>query len=250
MIWSLRLVFCVLLMTRVAAAKEADPPCVSQTFEGSLFTVCAFNAHEHDLRIVWADSRGSALRGFAALQQSLGARARVRFAMNAGMFDDTGAPVGLFVANGRQERRLETGSGNGNFFLKPNGVFVIDAGGAHVETTDFYSRRAARTLTATQSGPMLVIGGALNTAFQADGPSRFVRNGVGVRDASHAFFAISEAPVSFGKFARFFRDGLQCQNALYFDGAVSSLWVPSQGRMDSAHPLGPMIVVENKVPAG
>jgi uncharacterized protein YigE (DUF2233 family) len=239
----------VLLTTGVVGANEADPPCVSQTFEGSPFTVCAFDKHKQDLRIVWADSHGSALRSFLALKQNLGGDARVRFAMNAGMFDDTGAPVGLFVANGRQERRLQTGSGNGNFFLKPNGVFLIDAGGAHVETTDFYARRAARTVTATQSGPMLVIGGALNTAFQADGPSRFVRNGVGVRDASHALFAISEEPVSFGKFARFFRDGLQCQNALYFDGAVSSLWVPRQGRMDSAHPLGPIIVVEDKVPA-
>jgi uncharacterized protein YigE (DUF2233 family) len=233
----------------IATAKGGEPPCALQIFEGDRFTVCAFDAHEHKLSLVWADSQGKALRSFLSLKQSLGGDAHVRFAMNAGMFDDNGAPVGLFLANGRQERRLQTGSGSGNFFLKPNGVFVIDAGGAHVETTDFYARRAARTLIATQSGPMLVIGGALNAAFQADGPSRFVRNGVGVRDASHALFAISEGPVSFGEFARFFRDGLQCQNALYFDGAVSSLWVPSQGRMDSAHPLGPMVAVEDKVPA-
>ena len=61
-----------------------------------------------------------------------------------------------------------------------------------------------------------------------------------------AIFAISEAPVSFGRIARFFRDDHGCRNALYFDGVVSSLWAPSLARKDSAHPLGPMIVVMDR----
>jgi uncharacterized protein YigE (DUF2233 family) len=49
--------------------------------------------------------------------------------------------------------------------------------------------------------------------------------------------------VSFGKMARFFRE-LPVRDALYLDGSVSSLWDPSQNRMDIRAPLGPMIWVQ------
>ena len=61
---------------------------------------------------------------------------------------------------------------------------------------------------------------------------------------------ISEDAVSFGRFARFFRDGLGCRNALYLDGAVSSLWDPEAGRRDSSRPLGPMVAVFRRAPNG
>ena len=95
---------------------------------------------------------------------------------------------------------------------------------------------------ATQSGPMLVIEGALHPAIQDDGSSRLIRNGVGVRGARIAVFVISDDPVSFGKFARLFRDDLGCANALFLDGTVSSLWAPELNRKDAVAPLGPMVV--------
>jgi uncharacterized protein YigE (DUF2233 family) len=55
-------------------------------------------------------------------------------------------------------------------------------------------------------------------------------------------FAISDTPVSFGKFARLFTGPLGCRDALYLDGSISSLWDPANGRMDSIVPIGPMIV--------
>jgi uncharacterized protein YigE (DUF2233 family) len=135
-------------------------------------------------------------------------------------------------------------SGPGNFYLKPNGFFWMDsARGVHVDTSDTYLARRQPAVWATQSGPMLVIAGKLNPQFDPDGASRYVRNGVGIRDLHHAVFAISDAPVSFGKLARFFRDGLNCQDALYFDGAVSSIWVPALHRQDNGAALGPMVVV-------
>ena len=54
--------------------------------------------------------------------------------------------------------------------------------------------------------------------------------------------AISDGPVSFGRFARLFAGPLKCRNALYLDGSVSSLWDPANGRMDSFSGLGPMLV--------
>ena len=78
-----------------------------------------------------------------------------------------------------------------------------------------FARSSPKVRWATQSGPMLLIGGKLHPRFNSDGPSRLVRNGVGVAGPGSAWFAISEEGVSFGRFARFFRDELGCTDALY-----------------------------------
>ena len=89
----------------------------------------------------------------------------------------------------------------------------------------------------------LLIDGALHPRFSENGASLHVRNGVGVTDADTAWFAISDEPVSFGRFARLFRDYLNCPNALFLDGAVSSLWDRPAGRRDAYPSLGPLIAV-------
>jgi uncharacterized protein YigE (DUF2233 family) len=90
---------------------------------------------------------------------------------------------------------------------------------------------------------MLVIDGKLHAAFDRDGTSRYVRNGVGIGSQGRPLFVISDGPVSLGKFARFYRDELKVRNALFFDGAVSALWDPANGRRDLTKPLGPMVIV-------
>ena len=62
-------------------------------------------------------------------------------------------------------------------------------------------------------------------------------------DPDIAWFAISDEPVSFGRFARLFRDALGCRNALFLDGAVSSLWDRPAGRRDTYSRLGPLVAV-------
>ena len=56
-------------------------------------------------------------------------------------------------------------------------------------------------------------------------------------------FAISNEPVTFHAFARLFKDGLGCANALFLDGSVSSLYAPELDRDDELVPLGPMVGV-------
>jgi uncharacterized protein YigE (DUF2233 family) len=154
----------------------------------------------------------------------------------------------LFVANGKQQRALNQQAGTGNFYMQPNGVFAVDAQKAmSILTTEDFARSGLVPHWATQSGPMLVIGGVVNSTFDKDGPSRNIRNGVGLQSPTLAYFVISDGPVSFGKFARFFRDALHCGDALYLDGAVSSLWAPSISRRDTDYPLGPMVVVSDRV---
>ena len=48
------------------------------------------------------------------------------------------------------------------------------------------------------------------------GGSRKYRAGVGQADPISVVFAVSESEVSFGEFARLFRDKLRCKNALFF----------------------------------
>jgi uncharacterized protein YigE (DUF2233 family) len=228
------------------ATLQEAAPCEPQRFEGSVFTVCTFDAKRDELRLVLKGSDGSPLRSLAALETSLGKEApQVRFAMNAGMYDEDGAPVGLYIERGKTLKRLNRNKGPGNFHLMPNGVFAVDKDGRVSVATSAASKTPDK-LWATQSGPMLVIDGKLHPKFDQDGPSRLIRNGVGVKDAHTALFVISEEGVSFGRFARFFRDALGCANALYLDGTVSSLWHPAAERQDPYSGLGPMVVVLRK----
>jgi uncharacterized protein YigE (DUF2233 family) len=223
-------------------AATSEPACHAVRFEGDGFVVCRYRAGRDALRLLNAPAPDG--EGFATVKARLGAgAARVRFAMNAGMYDPDRRPVGLFVADGVVRHPLNRASGGGNFFLKPNGVFWTDGGGRpHVQTTDAFAAEDAHPRWATQSGPMLVIHGALHPAILPNGTSLAVRNGVGV-DGDEALFAISDGPVSFGRFARLFRDALGCPEALYLDGSVSSAWIPVVGRMDGRSDLGTFIVV-------
>jgi uncharacterized protein YigE (DUF2233 family) len=225
-----------------SARAEAPGPCAEQLFEGDRFTVC--DARNGRIELVAAARNETPIRRLADLETSLGPRAEsVAFAMNAGMYGEDGRPIGLAIVRGRQVRAINRRKGGGNFHLMPNGVFQVRRDGQAEIVTTVNWKPSPDIRVATQSGPMLVIDGKLHPAFDHDGSSRHIRNGVGVAPDGKARFVISEHPVSLGKFARFFRDSLKCRNALFFDGAVSALWDPANGRRDLTVPLGPMVVV-------
>jgi uncharacterized protein YigE (DUF2233 family) len=226
----------------------SDASCESRIFEGQSFTICPFDARTQELRLALKGADGRPLRSLAALEASLGKdAARVRFAMNAGMYDEEGLPIGHYEAEGQVEKPLNLNKGPGNFHMLPNGVFAVDMKGqVMVATSDDFANQTNAFRWATQSGPMLVIDNKLHPKFDANGGSRLIRNGVGVKDPHTAYFVISDQGVSFGRFARLFRDALGCPNALFLDGSVSSLWDPGAGRQDGYSGLGPMVVVLNK----
>src|SRR5262249_27903981 len=142
----------VLTVAMLRGGGDADEPCTVRAFEGSRFIVCAFDASRQDLRLASRDANGNYLRTFDRLETSLGGDApRVRFAMNAGMFNSAGAPIGLFVSRGDEQHVLRLTDGPGNFHLKPNGVFwVDDAGAVHVDTSDAFAQAAPHAYWATQ----------------------------------------------------------------------------------------------------
>lgn len=240
----------------------ADKPCRAITHEGAPFTVCEVDLRRQAVRLFWQRPDGQAYGYLGSLPRTLqhspatpagsqtppsAARGRLQFAMNGGMFHADTKPVGLYVEGGREISRVNTRNGPGNFHLKPNGIFYMTATGAGVLDTAAYLRTRPQAEFATQSGPMLVINGRLHPRFSKEGESQKARNGVGVRDANTVVFAISEGEVSFGLFARLFRDTLKTPNALFLDGgSAPALYAPTLSRSGNFLPLGPMIAVFEK----
>lgn len=224
--------------------------CKPYSFENQTFTDCVALPNVQSVRLVLDGPDGKPLRSLKALASSV-ASGNTAFAVNGGMFDTSGKPIGLLVLAGKQIHALNRQSGTGNFYLQPNGVFSVEADGWHVRTAAAYQAAApVNVRAATQSGPMLIIDGRLHPLIAPDGSSRNIRNAVGIDNKGAAHFVISEDPVSFGVLARFMRDSLHCNNALYLDGFVSSLWDAANGRIDNRAQLGPLLLVENsgKVP--
>ena len=226
------------LLLAPTAMQAAD--CRDTSFEGASYTLCEVTAGE-DLRLFQSGPDG-AYGSFKNVDAALAAEGKaLGFAMNAGMYHRDLAPVGLYVENGVEVSKLVTRAGPGNFGLLPNGVFCIDDGFRVIESRVFRKERPDCRY-ATQSGPMLVIGGKLHPKLLADSDSLYVRNGVGVsRDGTRAVFAISNEAVNFHTFARLFRDELGLPDALYFDGNISRLYAPALGRHDGGFPMGPMV---------
>jgi uncharacterized protein YigE (DUF2233 family) len=219
--------------------------CRTVTFEDAQLTDCVADPAKHRITTMLGNPPYRSFKAYAAARAA--DAPRLAFAMNAGMFDDAGKPIGYYVRGGERGHELNRADGPGNFHMKPNGVFFGSGTKWRVMTADaFYSQVGDRPDFGTQSGPMLVVDGKLHPEITDDGPSKAIRNGVGVDGAGRAHFVISEGPVSFGKLARYFRDVVKAQSALYLDGSVSALWDPATGRMDARAPIGPMLVVEEK----
>ncbi|WP_426218510.1 phosphodiester glycosidase family protein [Methylobacterium sp. NFXW15] len=232
--------FVVAVSPAAWAASNSAEPCRAVEAQGESFTVCTIDLRRRSVKLFWRRPDGQAYASLSALAEAQGPK--LSFAMNGGMYDKDQAPVGLYVEDGRELHSLSTADGPGNFHLKPNGVFYVKGDRAGVLDTGHYVKARLKPDFATQSGPMLVIDGHIHPKISADGPSQKIRNGVGTREGGHvAVFAISERPVSFGAFARLFRDDLGCRNALFLDGSVSSLYAPNLNRSDIGRPLGPLI---------
>jgi uncharacterized protein YigE (DUF2233 family) len=226
------------------------PPCRSMEYERNPYTVCEADLRKHIIRLYWKRLDGIPYAYLSALPRALeGEAGRLLFATNAGMFDPALKPVGLYVEQGRELVHANATSGYGNFHMKPNGVFYVSVDRAAVAETRAFLKQRPQADLATQSGPMLVINGRLHPRFDRHSTSLKTRNGVGVRADGKVIFAISQGEVSFDAFARLFRDGLNCPNALFLDGgSASSLYAPSLNRHGNILSLGPMLAVFERNP--
>jgi uncharacterized protein YigE (DUF2233 family) len=232
-------------------ATPAEAACAPKSFDGASFTVCAFDPRRDDLRLFWKGADDRPYGSFAALADALKAKGqRLVFAMNAGMFAEDQSPVGLYIEDRRKLHGADTRGGATNFHMKPNGVFWIGDGVAGVTETGRYLANPPAARFATQSGPMLIVDGTIHPKIRPDGTSEKIRNGVGACEGGAIVFAIADEPVTFDAFARLFRDGIGCPNALFLDGSVSSLYAPELKRDDELEPIGPIVGVVRPAAVG
>jgi uncharacterized protein YigE (DUF2233 family) len=230
------------LLLLCVASPAAAVTCEDITFDDASFTVCTVDATTEDLRLFHSND-GHVIGNFQNLQTVLGDKT-LAFAMNAGMYHEDRAPVGLYRERDTVVSQIVTSDGPGNFGLLPNGVLCLTEESAEVFETLEFVAEVPSCRDASQSGPLLVIDGALHPRLLPDGTSKYIRNGVGTsRDATTAYFAISNEAVNFHTFARMFRDHLGARDALYFDGKVSRLFAPELNRSDAGFRLGPMVGV-------
>lgn len=230
---------------RDMTVSEKPEICQETLFEGARAIICVIDPAVHDIALVYLGADGRPHGSVPLAVAALAGEARTPIlAMNAGMYHSDMTPVGLYVENGAELSPLTTDDGLGNFFLKPNGVFFIRPdGSAGVMETEAYQSAGIAAQFASQSGPMLVIDGEIHPRFLPDGTTKYIRNGAGVRADGKLVLAITRDPVSLGSFARLFKQVAECPNALFFDGAVSSLAWGSHMEIDSGEQAGPVLAV-------
>lgn len=196
---------------------------------------------EADIIFYWKDEKGNLFQNIGGLERYIEAKGqKLLFAMNGGMFKPDGSPQGLFIQEGKLITPLDTASGNGNFYLKPNGVFYITESNKAVvcPTENFiYTKDISY---ATQSGPMLVIEGEIHPDFKEGSKNTHIRNGVGILPDGKVIFAISKTRVNFYDFASYFQS-MGCKNALYLDGYVSRAYVPEKNWVQTDGNFGVII---------
>ena len=79
------------------------------------------------VRIVLSDGV-RLLRNFSAVHRFLVQRGEMPLVlMNGGIFEPTGIPSGLLIQDGEKLRPLNLAEEKGNFYLKPDGVFLTRA---------------------------------------------------------------------------------------------------------------------------
>ena len=208
------------------------------------YSACQINADalqqsDYSMQLFWQQHDSTApLLTFDNLLSNLPSKQTLKFAMNAGMYNEQYAPIGYTVIEGKEIRALNLKQGGGNFHLLPNGVVWWDkAGKVQISESNALSKQLkngqAQPWYASQSGPMLVIDNDIHPQFNPDSTSAKFRNGIGVCSDGTVKFINSNQPVTFYHFAALFKDDLNCPNALFLDGGIASaFYAPSIDKHD------------------
>ncbi len=185
-----------------------------------------------EIKMYWKDDAGNILGSLAKVHAYTASKGdSLVYACNGGMYMENQEPLGAFKYKNKLIRNFNLGKGAGNFYLKPKGVFYVHGKNLpivkSIETPELRDGILIEKVSyLTQSGPMLVVDGKLNSLFKEGSNNLNIRNGVGILPNGNAYFAMSSLPVNFYDFAKHFKDK-GCKNALYLDGYVSRSYAPS-----------------------
>lgn len=223
------------------------------------FFIADLDSHKVALHLKYSDSAKSNknYKTLAAIKNELDNKGEdVLMLTNGGMYTPDNQPEGLLIRNHIQEAPIDLGSAPKgvflNFYLKPNGVFLIHENKATILTTEEYQKRFkdAKVLPycATQSGPMLIINGKHHNALNHNSKSKKLRSGVGTLQNGKIVFAITAngSLVNFHDFASLFKDVFGCDNALFLDGAISKMYLKESRKKELSGNFGPIISICSK----
>jgi uncharacterized protein YigE (DUF2233 family) len=203
-------------------------------FKGVKYDVFVSDLRSVKLQMHWKE-KGKLLKDINSLKNSVEEKGEeLLFATNGGIYDHDFTPEGLYIEDGKMLKGLNKREENGNFYLKPNGVFLVaDNQSAAVVTTENFPKlfntlkgNGLKVDFAVQSGPQLLIDGKVHPKFNEASSNKYIRNGVGIfnNNSKKVIFAISQKEVNFYDFASFFYEVMKCDDALYLDGFVSRMY--------------------------
>ena len=211
---------------------------VDQHFRGNSFSSIEVDLNKSHLRFFWKDQNGEYFYTFENVDEWIKRSGESIVAItNGGIYEPDYSPTGLYIENGEIKSNLNLNEGGGNFFLKPNGLFLLKKNGTAqvIESSQFNHALVSTIEYAQQSGPLLVLNNQIHPIFKKNSRHRKLRSGIGVGKNQKVYIAISNCAVTFYEFATFFRDHLKCPDALYLDGAISRLYAPLIERLDSSY---------------
>jgi uncharacterized protein YigE (DUF2233 family) len=218
-------------------------------FQGHSYDTYSVDLTKMSVKIYFKDGHGQKLETIRNLKQYLeNNSSELVFATNAGMFSGDFNAIGLLIEQGKLVSPLNLKDADGNFYMKPNGVFALADKQAFVLDSSKFDELAKKVtiVNATQSGPLLLSNSNLHPNFKIESNNRAVRSGVGIVSPTKIVFAISNDSVNFFEFATLFKERFGCHDALYLDGVVSKMYLPSLKRFDLDGNFAAIIAVADK----
>ena len=217
--------------------------CKEKIQDENRFVIYQVNPKKRNLKFYWKNVKNEILKSIDHLKNQVESQnEKLVFAMNGGMFEPDQSPKGLYIEDFKILKSIDTLQGSGNFYLQPNGVFYVNQNNQPgISETKKYIQNTGIKY-ATQSGPMLLMDGKINTIFQKDSKNLNIRNGVGIMENGEIIFAMSKKEVNFYSLAELFKE-MGCKNALYLDGYVSRAYLPEKNWIQKDGNFGVIIGV-------
>lgn len=217
-------------------------------YKAQLFYVYIVDLNVSQIEFYHKDNDGFKINNFLNLKKIVEKTGKkMLFATNGGIFNKSIEPEGLYIENGKTISQINLNDGNGNFYMKPNGIFYINKwGGAGIINSELYANIENKVLYANQSGPLLVSNFEVSDNFKADSQNKFIRSGVGLFSKSKVVFILSKQQVNFYDFAKIFVDKYNCSDALYLDGYISKMYLPELKLTNTEGEFAVLISVKSK----
>ena len=212
---NLKRIFLTLTLLPLFAVAADDCAPSDPTLTVQAYTV---NPQTERVKMYWQKANGEAWGTLHALLADINSQGQVQMAMNGGIYDESYAPLGLYIENGQQKVALNLASGEGDFFIRPGGVFYVAGDKVGIVRLDAF-KTSKEIQFAVQSGPLLM---------------------------ENAVFLLSQQATNFYDFACYAKAKLNVEQLLYLDGTISHMYMKGEAIPWQRYPFVTMISVEQK----